>query len=141
MTIEYWTIVKEIFLIMCYVGIASNIINLFLKGLIERDRRPFGPRIGPWIGGTIITSVIGSVLFGISFSLFGSLAADTAKQQLYYQLALFVGVLLPLWLDPILTIKNIIDQKSYGRPKNMGPVIASLVVLALVFVLLLFLTR
>jgi hypothetical protein len=87
------------------------------------------------------TAAIGTILFGGSLGIFGLLAADNAKQQLYYQLALFVGFLLPVWLDPILTVKRLMDGKSYHETVNMGVVLLFLVALSVVFLVLLFMTN
>lgn len=135
MRIEYWILVKNSFSWLCYAGIATNIVNVSLRTFVEHKA------IGPWIGGTLITAAVGAFLFGLPFGVFGLLATEITKQQTYYQLALWVGFFLPLWLDPLLTVKRLVDKKSYHQATNMGAVLLLLLVLATIFLILLFLTE
>ncbi len=135
MHIEHWVLVKNSFSILCYAGIVTNIVNLSLRTFVEHKA------IGPWVGGTLITGIVGAILFGLPFGVFGLLATEITKQQTYYQLALWVGFLLPLWLDPILTAKRLVVKKSYHQSTNMGAVFLLLLVLAAIFLILLFLTK
>jgi hypothetical protein len=131
MNIEHWLTVKAIFLTMCYIGVATNTINLLRKIFFEK--KP----LKRWIGGTLITSILGFVLFGISFGIFGIIETNPIKRELFYLFVLIIGILMPLWLDPILTIKYYLDKKRYADSQNMQPVFAFLIILSVAFIALL----
>lgn len=110
-----WLIVLRVVQALNIIGVLSLACNAYTKRSSEHKA------LGPWILGLGMGVLFGTLLLGVPFFIAGYKALPD-RRWIFLQLGLSLGVLLPLWLDPLLTFRYIFDRTRYTMPGRIFPV-------------------
>ena len=115
------------------VGVLTLIVHAFVQSHLDHRS------LKKWMVGLIGGSVFGTVLVGVPFLIAGLRTEIPGMQWIWLQYGVSAGVLMPLWLDSILTIKFILHRPQYTeRPRKLMVFLGRIVFIGLAVALLQF---